>query len=103
MSNNYISRNRRPRTMHLQGTTLSEQPNDEAERDRLVQYHKNNVLILRPARANKLHYAAFNLSHRIIDIGNGTEILAIDMTDKYGAPYLKAEVICTDLSPIQQG
>jgi len=45
----------------------------------------------------KLHLAPLDAPHRILDIGTGTGIWAIDVADEYPM----AEVIGTDLSPIQ--
>jgi ubiquinone/menaquinone biosynthesis C-methylase UbiE len=46
---------------------------------------------------DKLHESPLDKPHRILDIGTGTGIWAIDMADQYPM----AEVIGTDLSPIQ--
>jgi len=45
----------------------------------------------------KLHLAPLDAPQRILDIGTGTGIWAIDVADEYPM----AEVIGTDLSPIQ--
>ncbi|KAI5820162.1 S-adenosyl-L-methionine-dependent methyltransferase [Pyronema omphalodes] len=68
-------------------------PTDEKEQDRLDLNHE----ITRMVWDDKLHEAPLEQPHRILDIGTGTGIWAIDMADK----YLMAEVIGTDLSPIQ--
>jgi 2-polyprenyl-3-methyl-5-hydroxy-6-metoxy-1,4-benzoquinol methylase len=56
-----------------------------------------NHEILRLLWDNKLHECPLDEPHRILDIGTGTGIWAIDMADQYPM----AEVIGTDLSPIQ--
>jgi precorrin-6B methylase 2 len=68
-------------------------PTDELEKDRLDLHHEIFLHIL----DGKLHLAPVSEPHRILDIGTGTGIWAIDMADKYPM----AEVIGTDLSPIQ--
>ncbi|KAI5809239.1 S-adenosyl-L-methionine-dependent methyltransferase [Pyronema omphalodes] len=75
------------------GTDKYLQPTDEKEQDRLDLHHE----ILRLAWNNKLHEAPLIEPHRILDVGTGTGIWAIDMADKYSM----AEIIGTDLSPIQ--
>ena len=47
----------------------------------------------------ELHIAPLNNPQRVLDIGTGTGIWAIDFADQYPS----AEVIGTDLSPIQPG
>ncbi|KAI5811872.1 S-adenosyl-L-methionine-dependent methyltransferase [Pyronema omphalodes] len=68
-------------------------PTDEKEQDRLDLHHE----IMRMVWDHKLHEAPLNEPRRILDIGTGTGIWAIDMADQYPM----AEVIGTDLSPIQ--
>ncbi|KAI5811845.1 S-adenosyl-L-methionine-dependent methyltransferase [Pyronema omphalodes] len=68
-------------------------PTDEKEQDRLDLNHES----LRLISNDKLYEAPLDEPHRILDIGTGTGIWAIDMADKYPL----AEVIGTDLSPIQ--
>ncbi|KAF3904664.1 hypothetical protein ABW21_db0207669 [Orbilia brochopaga] len=69
-------------------------PNDEAEQDRMDFYH--HIFLLR--LDGELCLAPLGDSpQKILDIGTGTGIWAIDMADKYPS----AEVIGTDLSPIQ--
>ncbi|KAI5811847.1 S-adenosyl-L-methionine-dependent methyltransferase, partial [Pyronema omphalodes] len=68
-------------------------PTDEKEQDRLDLNHE----ITRMAWDEKLHQAPLHEPHRILDIGTGTGIWAIDMAEQYPM----AEVIGTDLSPIQ--
>jgi len=69
-------------------------PNDEREQDRLDIVHHLYLLMLR----DKLHMAPIGKNpQRILDIGTGTGIWAIDM----GESYPSAEVIGTDISPIQ--
>ncbi|KAI5812276.1 S-adenosyl-L-methionine-dependent methyltransferase [Pyronema omphalodes] len=68
-------------------------PNDDQEQDRLDLHHE----ILRLAWDDKLYEAPLDSPQRILDIGTGTGIWAIDMAEKFPM----AEVIGTDLSPIQ--
>ncbi|KAF2820505.1 S-adenosyl-L-methionine-dependent methyltransferase [Ophiobolus disseminans] len=70
-------------------------PNDEQEQDRLDLLHHIFLLIL----GGKLYDAPVAASSlkRVLDIGTGTGIWAIDFADEYPG----VEVIGTDLSPIQ--
>ncbi|KAI5785881.1 S-adenosyl-L-methionine-dependent methyltransferase [Geopyxis carbonaria] len=71
-------------------------PNDEKEQDRLDIFHK----IFLVARSGVLHRTPITRNYsptRILDLGTGTGIWAIEMADKYP----DAEVIGTDLSLIQ--
>ncbi|KAL1651963.1 hypothetical protein SLS58_000086 [Diplodia intermedia] len=69
-------------------------PNDEAEMDRLDLFH--HILTLRCG--GELHLAPIAENpQRILDIGTGTGIWAIEMADEYPS----ADVLGTDLSPIQ--
>jgi cyclopropane fatty-acyl-phospholipid synthase-like methyltransferase len=47
----------------------------------------------------KLHLAPIENPHRILDVGTGTGIWALDIAEQYP----EAEVLGTDLSPIQPG
>ncbi|CCX09307.1 S-adenosyl-L-methionine-dependent methyltransferase [Pyronema domesticum] len=68
-------------------------PIDEKEQDRLDLHHE----IMRLIWHKELHEAPLHQPHRILDIGTGTGIWAVDMADQYPM----AQVIGTDLSPIQ--
>ncbi|KAI9840931.1 MAG: hypothetical protein M1837_001110 [Sclerophora amabilis] len=69
-------------------------PNDDQEMDRLDLAHGMFRLILR----NRLYLAPIGAdTRRILDIGTGTGIWAIEMGDEIP----DAEIIGTDLSPIQ--
>lgn len=71
-------------------------PCDEPEKDRMDIYHKLFLV----ARRDQLHQAPMPpnwAQPRILDLGCGTGIWAIDMADK----YLQAEVVGLDLSNIQ--
>ncbi|KZF21952.1 methyltransferase LaeA [Xylona heveae TC161] len=71
-------------------------PCDEQEKDRMDIYHKFFLV----ACHEKLHQAPIRPNYgppRILDLGTGTGIWAIDMADK----YLDAEVLGMDLSNIQ--
>ncbi|KAI5844349.1 S-adenosyl-L-methionine-dependent methyltransferase [Tricharina praecox] len=69
-------------------------PNDETEQDRLDMMHHIYSMMLR----GRLHLAPIPKdASRILDIGTGTGIWAIDMGDSFPA----AQVIGVDLSPIQ--
>ncbi|KAF2802298.1 S-adenosyl-L-methionine-dependent methyltransferase [Mytilinidion resinicola] len=69
-------------------------PNDESEADRLDLFH--HIMSLRCD--GELHWAPIGDNPgRILDIGTGTGIWAIDMGDKYPS----AEILGNDLSAIQ--
>jgi ubiquinone/menaquinone biosynthesis C-methylase UbiE len=55
-------------------------------------HHIYNMLL-----GGRLHVAPLDKPQRILDIGTGTGIWAIDIADQFP----EAEVIGTDLSPIQ--
>ncbi|KAF8242068.1 S-adenosyl-L-methionine-dependent methyltransferase [Wilcoxina mikolae CBS 423.85] len=69
-------------------------PTDELEQDRLDLHHEIFLLLL----SNRLHLAPIGPTpHRILDVGTGTGIWAIEIADAYPT----ASVIGTDISPIQ--
>jgi ubiquinone/menaquinone biosynthesis C-methylase UbiE len=69
-------------------------PNDEQENDRLDMHHHMSTLLCE----GKLHFSPIGDSpQRILDLGTGTGIWAIDIADEYPS----AEVIGVDLSPTQ--
>ncbi|KAF2117101.1 S-adenosyl-L-methionine-dependent methyltransferase [Lophiotrema nucula] len=69
-------------------------PNDDEENDRLDLYHHIQTLRL----DGELHLAPIGSNpQRVLDIGTGTGIWAIDMGDRYPS----AEVLGNDLSPVQ--
>jgi SAM-dependent methyltransferase len=69
-------------------------PNDDEENDRLDMYH--HIITLRCN--GELHLAPIGPNpQRMLDLGTGTGIWAIDMGDKYPS----AEIIGNDISPIQ--
>lgn len=68
-------------------------PNDESEQDRLDLSHGMFKLIMR----DKLYLAPISKPSRILDIGTGTGIWAIEMGDEFP----DADIIGTDLSPTQ--
>ncbi|OJJ44488.1 hypothetical protein ASPZODRAFT_18678 [Penicilliopsis zonata CBS 506.65] len=70
-------------------------PNDEDEQDRMDFLHHIYGMIL----SGELHVAPIGDVHRVLDIGTGTGIWAMDFADQHPA----AEVIGNDLSPIQPG
>ncbi|KAI9807526.1 MAG: hypothetical protein M1825_005466 [Sarcosagium campestre] len=69
-------------------------PNDDIELDREDMKHQEMMLIT----DNRLHLAPISKTpHKILDVGTGTGIWAMEMADKYPS----AEVVGTDLSPVQ--
>ncbi|KAK1704110.1 methyltransferase domain-containing protein [Colletotrichum lupini] len=68
-------------------------PNDEQEQSRLDLQHAIALRIFN----DKLGLAPVSNPHRVLDIGTGTGIWAIEFADRYPA----SEVLGTDLSPIQ--
>ena len=68
-------------------------PNDEDELDRMDLEHEIFLMLL----DNRLHLAPLTSPQRILDVGTGTGIWAIQMADKYPS----ASVIGIDLSPTQ--
>ncbi|KAA8903044.1 S-adenosyl-L-methionine-dependent methyltransferase [Sphaerosporella brunnea] len=77
------------------GLDKNPMPTDEAEQDRLDMHHESFLMLL----DGELHVAPIKEPHRILDVGTGTGIWAIDAADRYPG----AEVIGTDISPIQPG
>jgi SAM-dependent methyltransferase len=67
-------------------------PNDEEEKDRLDQVHQMVKCAL-----GKLYSAPLEKPRRVLDIGTGTGIWAIE----FGEEFPQAEVTGNDLSPIQ--
>ena len=68
-------------------------PNDEGEQERMdIHYHA-----LRLSIGNKLFHAPVDVLTRILDVGTGTGIWAMDVADEHP----EVEVIGFDLSPIQ--
>lgn len=68
-------------------------PNDEAEQNRLDLQHHIYRLCLR----GRIYRAPIESPRRVLDIGTGTGIWAVEFADEFPA----AVVIGTDLSPIQ--
>ncbi|KAL6232819.1 hypothetical protein BDW75DRAFT_216698 [Aspergillus navahoensis] len=68
-------------------------PNDEDELDRMDLEHHIFLLLL----DGELHLAPVDDPQRILDLGTGSGIWALDVADKYPS----ASVIGTDLSPVQ--
>lgn len=88
---NYRHENGRTYHGYRDGTYLL--PNDEDEKDRLDMLHEMMMVLL----DRKLFRAPVKSPRRVIDLGTGTGIWAIQFADEFPA----AEVIGTDLSPIQ--
>jgi SAM-dependent methyltransferase len=73
-------------------------PNDNPENDRMEEQYE----IIKMVMDGRLHLAPFSDDcppRRVLDIATGTGIWAIEMGDKYP----EAEIIGSDLSPIQPG
>lgn len=68
-------------------------PNDDSEQERLDLYHHIFLTLL----GGKLGTAPLDNPQRVLDVGTGTGIWAIDFADENP----QAEVIGTDVSPIQ--
>ncbi|EHK39611.1 hypothetical protein TRIATDRAFT_231677 [Trichoderma atroviride IMI 206040] len=68
-------------------------PNDEPEQEREDMKHAMIVHLCQ----GKLHYAPLDHPQKILDVGTGTGIWAIDMGDEYP----EADIQGIDLSPIQ--
>ncbi|KAF8244075.1 S-adenosyl-L-methionine-dependent methyltransferase [Wilcoxina mikolae CBS 423.85] len=91
--NEYIVENGR-RYHTYWGPDKNPHPTDEKEQDRLDMHHEIMLLLL----GRQLYKAPIGDSpQRILDVGTGTGIWAIDMADQHPS----AEVIGMDLSPIQ--
>lgn len=89
---NYTYENKRRYHAYMNGAYIM--PNDEREQDRLDLKHHVFKLVL----GGHLFRAPIAPNpQRILDIGTGTGIWAIDVADEFPS----AEVIGTDLSPIQ--
>lgn len=89
---NYRNENGRTYHGYKDGNYLF--PNDEEEKDRLDMTHAMMLALL----DNKLFLAPIGDSpQRVLDLGTGTGIWAMEFADQFPS----AEVIGTDLSPIQ--
>ncbi|KAF2651876.1 S-adenosyl-L-methionine-dependent methyltransferase [Lophiostoma macrostomum CBS 122681] len=89
---NYKYRNGRRYHAYKEGSYWG--PNDEAQADQLDIFHHINLLIL----DGELNLAPIGKNpQRVLDVGTGTGIWAIDFADKHPS----AEVLGTDLSPTQ--
>ncbi|KAI5800176.1 S-adenosyl-L-methionine-dependent methyltransferase [Peziza echinospora] len=87
----YIYENGRTYHQYHEGNYFM--PNDERENDRLdLQYHMLNILF-----GGKLFLAPIKNPKRVLDLGTGTGIWAIDIADMFP----DATIIANDLSPIQ--
>ncbi|WYZ35863.1 hypothetical protein EsH8_X_000510 [Colletotrichum jinshuiense] len=87
----YVFENTRRYHKYMEGRYLL--PNDEPEQEREDMKHAMCVNVM----DGKLHSAPIENPQKVIDIGTGTGIWAIDMGDEFP----EAEVIGIDLSPIQ--
>ncbi|KAL2071258.1 hypothetical protein VTL71DRAFT_12493 [Oculimacula yallundae] len=87
----YTQQNGRRYHAYKEGNYLL--PNDESEQDRLDLHHH----IFNLVAEGKLVYAPIENPSRVLDLGTGTGIWAIDFADQYPGSY----VLGTDLSPIQ--
>ncbi|KAB8288222.1 hypothetical protein EYC80_010223 [Monilinia laxa] len=70
-------------------------PNDDDEQDRMDLLHHVFNLVLE----GKLYLAPIENPQRVLDVGTGTGIWAIDFADQYPSSH----VVGCDLSPIQPG
>jgi ubiquinone/menaquinone biosynthesis C-methylase UbiE len=68
-------------------------PNDEDELDRMDLENQLFLMLL----GGKLHLAPLKSPQRILDLGTGTGIWAVEIADQYPS----ASVVGTDLSPVQ--
>ncbi|GME22855.1 putative tam domain methyltransferase protein [Neofusicoccum parvum] len=81
------------RRYHSYGSSQYAFPNDERELDRLDMQHSMMTLLLE----NKLFWSPLNSPHKVLDLGTGTGIWAMDFAEMFPS----AEVVGTDLSAIQ--
>ena len=70
-------------------------PTDEQEQDRMDLTHYEMMLLLE----NNLYLAPINHPQRVLDLGTGTGLWAIDFANIHP----ESEIIGNDLSPIQPG
>ncbi|KAF6814098.1 methyltransferase domain-containing protein [Colletotrichum plurivorum] len=87
----YVFENHRRYHKYMEGRYLL--PNDEPEQEREDMKHAMCVNVM----DGKLHSAPLENPQKIVDLGTGTGIWAIDMGDEFP----EAEVVGIDLSPIQ--
>ncbi|KAK1675459.1 methyltransferase domain-containing protein [Colletotrichum godetiae] len=87
----YVFENTRRYHKYMEGRYLM--PNDEPEQEREDMKHAMCVNVM----DGRLHCAPLENPQKIIDIGTGTGIWAIDMGDEYP----EADISGIDLSPIQ--
>ncbi|KAI5844900.1 S-adenosyl-L-methionine-dependent methyltransferase [Tricharina praecox] len=90
--NEYVFENGRRYHSYF-GVEKNLMPTDEKEQDRLDLHHEILIRLF----DGRLHKAPLDHPQRILDVGTGTGIWAIDMADQYPM----AEVVGMDLSPIQ--
>ncbi|KAF8243752.1 S-adenosyl-L-methionine-dependent methyltransferase [Wilcoxina mikolae CBS 423.85] len=90
--NEYVYENGRRYHAYF-GVDKNLMPTDEMEQDRLDMYHEIVHLLMK----ERLHAAPLKDPKRILDIGTGTGIWAVEMADLHPT----CQVIGTDLSPIQ--